>query len=113
MHDHHKATDMLTYALDRLKEEGKTRVTKIYLTVGESSGYSADTILMFFRELAEDTPCADAEVVLNTSRAMLECPSCGTIFPRVLLQYNCPSCKTEGRPSKAGTEVEITGVEME
>lgn len=113
MHDYHKASDMMEYALKALAEEGKSKVKKLYLTVGESSGYSADTILMFFRELSEGTPCESAEVVINTTRSTLECPSCGTVFPRVLMQYNCPSCQTEGRPSKAGTEVEITGVEVE
>jgi hydrogenase nickel incorporation protein HypA/HybF len=103
----------MEYALKRLAEEGKSRVTKLYLTVGESSGYSADTIVMFFKELSEGTPCEGAEVVVNTTKSMLECPACGKVFPRVLMQYNCPSCQTEGRPSKAGTEVEITGIEVE
>lgn len=113
MHDYHKATDLIEHALLHLAEEGGTKVTKIYLTVGESSGYSADTILMFFQEVSEGTPCEGAEVVVNTTKSMLECPSCHTVFPRVLMQYNCPSCQTEGRPSKAGTEVELTGIEVE
>lgn len=113
MHDYHKASDMMEYALKHLAEEGGSKVKKLYLTVGESSGYSADTILMFFHELSEGTPCEGAQVVMNTTKSMLECPACGTVFPRVLMQYNCPSCQAEGRPSKAGTEVEITGIEIE
>ncbi len=112
MHDYHKAKDMIEYAQKKAAEAGKDKISKIYLTFGESSGYSADTILMYFQEESAGTVCEGAEVVVKTIKAELECPACHTVYPRKLLEYQCPSCGTEGQPSKASTVIEITGVEF-
>lgn len=40
MHDYHKAKDMVEYAEAKAKELGKTRITKIFMKIGDSSGYS-------------------------------------------------------------------------
>jgi Zn finger protein HypA/HybF involved in hydrogenase expression len=44
---------------------------------------------------------------------MLICPSCGKEFPRKIMDYACPDCKTEGLPGKKGTEISIEGIEAE
>ncbi len=113
MHDYHKAKDMVEYAEAKAKELGKTKITKIYMKIGDSSGYSADSVVMYFKELSAGTVCEDAEVVVTPVKAMLECPSCGKVFPRKLMEYNCPDCGVEGLPGKIGTEIEIEGAEAE
>ncbi len=113
MHDYHKAKDMLDYAVEKAGELGKNKVTKVFITVGDASGYSADTIVMFFKEVSEGTICEDAEVVVTQVKSMLECPKCKEVFPRKLMEYNCPVCGTEGLPSKIGTEVTVEGIEAE
>jgi len=104
---------MVEYAETKAADLGKTKVTRVYLRVGESSGYSAESILMYFAELSEGTVCADASVVITNVKPMLVCPSCGKVFPRKLMQYACPDCGTEGSPSKIGTEIEIEGIDAE
>ena len=113
MHDYHKAKDIVEYAEAKAKEMGKTKVTKVFVKVGESSGYSAESIELFFREVSEGTVCEGAQLVITNVRSMLECPSCGEVFPRKLLQYACPKCGTEGKPGKIGTKIEIEGIEAE
>ncbi len=113
MHDYHKAADMVTYATKKAEELGKSKVTKIHLAVGESSGYSADSICMYFKEISAGTVCEGAEVCIRPIKAMLQCPDCGEVFARKLMQYQCPKCGTEGVPSKIGTEVEIEGIEAQ
>jgi len=113
MHDSHKAKDMVDFAAAKAKELGKNKVTKIYITVGDSSGYSAESILLYFKDLSEKTVCEDAEVVITTVKASLKCPQCGEVFPRKLMAYACPVCGTEGMPGKIGTEITIDGIEAE
>lgn len=113
MHDSHKAQDIVKFAEAKAKELGKTKVTKIFITVGDSSGYSAESIVLYFKDLSEGTVCENAEVVITPVKAMLECPSCGEIFPRKLMAYACPVCGTEGMPGKIGTEITIDGIEAE
>lgn len=113
MHDYHKAVDMVNFATEQAKKFGKSKVTKINLSVGESSGYSADTICMYFKEVSEGTICEGAEISVHPIKSMLKCPKCGEVFARQLMHYDCPKCKTEGEPSKIGTEVIIEGIELE
>jgi len=113
MHDYHKAKNMVEYAQAAAKELGKTKVTKIFMTIGESSGYTDESVLMYFKELSEGTICEGAEVVITPVKSMLECPQCGEVFPRKFMAYACPSCGTEGRPGKIGTEISIEGIEAE
>ncbi len=113
MHDYHKAVDMVNYAKEKAKALGKSKVTKIYLAVGDSSGYSADSICMYFNEVSVGTVCEGAQVAVRQIRSMLQCPECGERFERKLMQYECPKCGAEGVPSKVGTEIEIEGVETE
>jgi hydrogenase nickel incorporation protein HypA/HybF len=113
MHDYHKAKDMVEYAESKCKELGKTKVTRIFMTVGDSSGYSAESILMYFKEVSEGTVCEGAEVIITPVKSMLICPSCGKEFPRKIMDYACPDCKTEGLPGKKGTEISIEGIEAE
>lgn len=113
MHDYHKAKDMVEFAQAKAVELGKNSVAKVLITVGESSGYSADTIVMYFKELAEGTVCENAEIVVTNVKSMLECPSCGKIFPRKLMEYACPVCGVEGVPSKIGTGVFLEDVVFE
>ena len=39
MHDSHKAKDMIDFAEAKAKELGKNKVTKVFITVGDSYGY--------------------------------------------------------------------------
>ena len=113
MHDYHKAVEMVNFATEKAKESGKSKVTKIHITVGESSGYSADSILMYFNEVSAGTICEGAEVCITPIKSMLHCPQCGELYERKLMHYECPKCGTEGEPSKIGTEIEIGSIEAE
>ncbi len=113
MHDYHKAVDMVNFAKEKAEQLGKSKVTKINIVVGESSGYSADSICMYFKEVSEGTVCEGAEVNVKHVKSMLQCPNCGELYARKLMHYECPKCGTEGEPSKIGTEIEIEGIEAE
>lgn len=113
MHDYHKAADFLEEALTKLKETGKTRVTKIQIAVGDDSGYSGESIRMYFEQLAVGTACEKAEMTIDAVRPKLRCPNCGKLFERKRFHFECPDCGTEGEPSEIGREVKIEGIEME
>lgn len=113
MHDYHKAKDMVEFAEAKAKELGKSKVTKIVVKMGEASGYAADSVCMYFKELSQGTVCEDAEVEIKTIKPMLDCPKCGEVFERRLMHYECPKCGEEGVPSKIGTQVEIESIETE
>jgi len=113
MHDYHKAKQMVDYATTKARKLGKKKVTKIVIKIGDSSGYSSDSVVMYFNEVSAGTICEGAFVEVEAVKSMLQCPKCGEIFPRKLMHYDCPVCGKEGLPSRIGTEIEIVSIETE
>lgn len=113
MHDYHKAVEVIEYGAKEAQKQGKTRVKKVFLSVGKSSGYSADTIRMYFEENKPGTACAEAELVIDEPEATLKCPKCGEVYPRKPLHLECPKCGAEGLPTDDASHVVIKGAELE
>lgn len=113
MHDYHKAADFLEEATKKAKEAGKNKVTKIRIAVGEDSGYSGESISLYFEQLAAGTVCEGAEMAVDPVRTKLRCPQCGELFERKPFHFECPKCGTQGEPSEIGREVKIESIEME
>lgn len=113
MHEYHKAVHIIDKATEQAKQEGKTKVSKINLLIGESSGFSGDSIRLYFDEAAVGTPCEGAEIVVQSIKAMLRCPQCEQLFPKIPFSYSCPQCGTEGEPSEIGKEVIVESIMTE
>ena len=113
MHDYHKAVDIVNYGTEQVKKEGKSKVTKVNLVIGEDSGYSGDSIKMYFEDVSVGTVCEGAEISVRPVKTKLKCPKCGELFEKKPLEYDCPKCGTPGEPTEIGREVDIESVEME
>ena len=50
MHEYHEAIHIIEHAIEQAKAQGKNKVTKINLVIGESSGYSGESIRMHFED---------------------------------------------------------------
>lgn len=111
MHEYHKAVDIIEHAIEQAKAEGKSKVTKIFLVIGESSGFSGDSIRLHFEDASAGTICEGAEIVVRPVKTMLKCPNCGEMFVRAPFKFDCPRCGTEGVPSEVGKEMSIEGIE--
>ena len=92
MHEYHEAIHIIEHACEEAAKQGKNKVTKINLVIGESSGYSADSIRMHFEDAVKGTICEGAEITARTVKTML---------------------RTDGVPSEVGKEMSIESVECE
>jgi len=113
MHEYHKAIHIIEHAVEQAKAEGKSKVTKINLVIGESSGFSDEVIKMHFEDVAAGTMCEGAEISVRKVKTMLRCPSCGELFVRKPFHFDCPHCGVDGVPSEIGKEMSIEGIEAE
>lgn len=112
MHDYHKAADFLKEASEKAEKAGKSKVTKINIAVGEDSGYSGESIQMYFEDLSKGTVCEGAEMEIHPIKSKLRCPKCNELFERKRFDFACPKCGTQGEPSEVGREVKIESIEM-
>lgn len=53
MHEYHEAIHIIEHAIEEAKQKGYHKVTKINLVIGESSGYSGDSIRMHYEDAAQ------------------------------------------------------------
>ena len=113
MHEYHEAIHIIQHAVEQAVNDGKTKVTKINLVIGESSGFSGETIDMHFQDASVGTICEGAEITVRKVNTMLKCPNCGELFVRKPFEFNCPHCNTEGIPSPVGREMSIESIEAE
>lgn len=113
MHEYHGAVQIIEHAEDLCRERKHNQVNKIQLLIGEASGYSFEVVKGYFEEASVGTVCEGAEVIVRKTALMLRCPNCNELFPKRLLQYNCPICGTPGNPTDAGKEMTIDFMESE
>ncbi len=113
MHEYHEAIHIIEHAVEQARAEGKSKVTKIHLVIGDSSGYSGDSIRMHFEDAAKGTICEGAEICVQEVKTMLRCPNCHELFVRKPFHFECPHCGTEGVPSEVGKEMAIDHIEAQ
>lgn len=113
MHEHHEAIHIIEHAVEEAKAKGKNKVTKINLVIGESSGFSGESIKFHFEDVSLGTICEGAEITVRPVKTMLRCPQCSELFVRRPFQFDCPHCGTEGIPSEVGKEMAIESIECE
>lgn len=89
------------------------RITDIYCSVGELSGYVDECISMYFESSSEGSAAEGARLHFRSDPAVFECTSCGYRFPHDG-SFDCPKC---GAPAKlvkgTGTGFTIDRIEGE
>ena len=113
MHEHHEACHIIEHAIEAAKERGHSKVTKINLIIGDSSGFSPEAVSMNIEINAEGTICEGAEVFVTPVKTCLKCPKCGELFVKKPFHFECPHCGTAGVPSEIGKEMAIDSIETE
>ena len=112
MHEYHEAVHIIEHAIEQATKEGKSKVTKINLVIGESSGFSGDVIQLHFEDAAKGTICEGAEITVKTVKTLLRCPNCKELFARAPFKFDCPHCGELGVPSEVGKEMSIESIEV-
>lgn len=111
MHEYHKAVEWLESAKKQAEEKGINQVSVLHVTIGESSGYAPEVVKNYFDEAAVGTVCEGAKFDVNVTRSQLECPKCGKVYEKKLLDYACPDCGEEGNPTESGNELSLDSIE--
>lgn len=112
MHELPITQRIIDIASQAAAERGRDRVTKIYLVVGDASGYMADSIQLYFDLISAGSPCEGAALEFESVKSMLRCESCGALFERKPFDFTCP-CGGQGRPTEIGREFYVKAIEVE
>lgn len=69
MHEMHLINDLFTDVLKHAKENKATKVTKVYLKMGEFTEINPDILIFQFNELAKGSPIEGAVIDIKPSDA--------------------------------------------
>ena len=73
MHELPIVLDVVRVVEEEAKARGLSRVTKIYLVLGELSSVVDESVQMYFEIAAKDSVCANATLEFEHRPAVLKC----------------------------------------
>ena len=106
MHEYALAQSIIHSAISHANG---AKVLQIDLVIGESSGILGESIRMYFDIFAENTPCEEAAIKIESIKPKLRCKTCGLFFERKPFSFDC-ECGGEGAPTDIGREFYIKSI---
>lgn len=116
MHEMALVRNVMDIVLEEAGKAGATKVSTVYLTIGEGRDVIEDMLGGAFRFLARNTVAADADLAIRRVPFMVRCNRCGKTFHLDVhdeATWVCPACHAE-RDYKlfTGMEFVIESIEM-
>lgn len=109
MHELSIACSIVEVVADAAKGRKVHRVT---VEIGELSGVMADSIALWFPEVARGTEVEDARLEIRQIAAVACCEACGAEFPTPSLLTPCP-CGSFRCKRLQGEELSVKSIELE
>jgi len=104
---------ILEISLRRANEVNATRITDLYLVIGQLSSLIDDSIQFYWDIIAKDTIADGAKLHFRRVPAELQCIACSTKFHPEEDDMTCPSCGNIGARIIAGDEFSLEAIDVE
>lgn len=104
---------LITAAEVEARRVGAARVTRLTCRIGALRQIDGDLLREAFELARAGTVCADAEVTIERTHLLADCPRCAVRFPVVDWQWSCPTCGTGGVNGVGGDELDLVSLEAE
>lgn len=114
MHELSIAMSLVDLAAEEAERLGHARVIALHVRIGPLSGVVADALAFSFALVAEDSPIAGAELVIEESPIVAHCAHCNAERTIASVQsLHCPICFTPATNIVGGREMELIGLAIE
>ena len=112
MHELSVAHAVVSTVVDALPSPAP-RVTQVRLRIGELSGIVPQALEFAYDVAAQDTPLADAALVIERTPVVIACPTCGPQQLSGTRDFRCPQCEQPCGDVIGGKELEILDVTLD
>ena len=112
MHELPVTESILEITLRHAQKAGATRVTDLYLVIGQLSSILDDSVHFYWDIISKDTIAEGAQLHFKRIPAELECQACGTRYPPGD-ELACPACQSIQVRVVAGEEFHLESIEVE
>lgn len=111
MHEYSIASALLRQVEKAARPHPGAKVRRVRVAIGELAGVEVALLATAFTALRPETPCAEAELVIDARPARWACPVCNDVI-RDGEALCCPSCATPARLDSGG-EILLQGIDLE
>lgn len=113
MHELPVTQSLLKLAVEHAEAAKATRVTDIYIEIGQLSSYVDESIRFYWDIIGKDTIAEGARLHFNRILMKLECLDCRTCFEPDGASFECPKCKSDHVEVISGDVFQLVGLEVE
>jgi hydrogenase nickel incorporation protein HypA/HybF len=112
MHELAVTESILEIATQTAKEHAATKVTDIYLRLGQLSSIVDESVQFYWDIISQGTLAEGAELHFTHVPARLRCKDCGTEFELTEELTPCPACQSITLEIIQGEEFQVDSIEI-
>ncbi len=113
MHELPVTESILEIALEHAQSAGASRITDLYLVIGQLSSIIDDSIQFYWDIISKDTPAEGARLHFRRIDTRLRCLDCQHGYAPQEGQMACPACGSIRVQVVAGDEFFLEAIEVE
>lgn len=113
MHELSVTESILNIALTHAEKSSASRVTDVFLVIGQLSSIVDDSVQFYWDFVSENTLCAGAKLHFQRKPARFLCSSCNTEFQFKDELTSCPACGSMQFTITSGEEFYVDSIEIE
>lgn len=113
MHELAVTESVLQIAVKYAQQAGASRVTDLYLVIGQLSSIIDDSVQFYWEIVTEDTLCAGSKLHFERKPAQLVCLDCGKEYIITGEMSPCPSCGSAVVKVISGDQFFLDSIEIE
>lgn len=112
MHELAVTESILDIASRHGREAGATKVTDIYIVIGQISSVIDDSVKFYWEMLCENTICEGSTLHFQRIPAEIICLDCHNSFGIETAMIPCPECQSANIKLIAGDEFQLESIEI-
>ena len=113
MHELAVTESLLDIAVRHANQAGATRVTDLYLVIGQLASIVDDSVQFYWDFVSQDSICAGARLHFQRVPARLLCLDCDTTYTLSGELATCPDCNSAHVKVIAGEEFRLDSIAVE
>ena len=113
MHEFPITENILEIAVRHGQQANASRVTDLYLVIGQLSSVVDDSLQFYWDIISKDTICEGATLHFERIAAQLECQDCSHSYGFEHTLSACPACDSIRVKVIAGEEFQLQSIEIE
>lgn len=113
MHELAVTTSILDLALQHAEAAHASRITDVYLVIGQLSSMIDDSVQFYWDIISQDTAAEGSHLHFRRIPAEFQCQTCHTRYPLRGDDFTCPACGSAAVHVVAGEEFYLEAIDVD